>query len=517
MRKLNIAYKVKRINSKRGNNKSSFNSFFKFFKNDSEYNNDYYFDGDDYTYNPYSNNWYDGFNGDINNFDNNMVPQSVNPKNKNKKKFWFFSIIIGSACFCIAGISFLVFSLTASQNSAIGGNSSNSSSRYNTSSATTNWISERTLSLRFSFTVNGDKSYYEYGTGWVYYADQNTNTFYIATNLHVAGIVSLNNKDVYKSNETTAHYSNLQSWVGFAQNITGSEINSANIPYYSVSNPEIVYTTVLDSAFTNTFNSTSNQYYATLNGVNEGFDGISDIAILKYTLNPEYYTTQVDFANYKNYGISTPNTVTAITNFKNWITTYFANPTKVYKENMEKLSFNNLKNLSMAGYPSYNIRTGTKDENGAISWLPFSNFSVVQTYSPITQNGLLVNSSTSTEGKEFSSPIQYLPSTIQTSTSVKDNYYTSIGLLSELSADSYEGASGSPIVANLGTESNPDYYVVGIYWGAITYQYANGSTKAFGTMTWFATNNTYTPSHNYSYNLTTGIDSKIGISTSTNS
>lgn len=478
----------------------------KYYSNYQNYKNQYYN--------------YDNQYNDINGIKDDFILKSNGKKPPKKPSWLIVAGIVGSLAICIGGISFLVYSIV-SKNNQNSGSSSITSSRYNKSSPATKWISERTLSLRFSYSVRYNNSfktssYYEYGTGWVYSADESTNTFYIATNLHVAGIVSLIDKNVneYKkntnssfsnSNYITAHYSNLNSWVGFAQDLGGDEVNSSEIPYYKVSNPQIVYTTMMDDSFNNTFNSgNSYSYYGNIDGNFNTFKGISDIAILKYELNPN---TSVSFDNYSSLKIKPISTSNAISNFKDWIKTYFENPTKVYKEDMENLPSSAKGDLSMAGYPSYNILTGQSNNDGIIAWLPFSDFDIYSTYSPVEKN----------DGQN--SPIEYIPSNVQMNSNgtydIRDSYYMSIGLLSELNADSYAGASGSPIVANLGTKENPDYEIVGIYWGAITYQYQDDQEKSYGTMTWFATNgssnnfNENLLSKKYSYNLTTTIDKNI--------
>lgn len=487
------------------------------------------------------------------NVNNNQSTNSISQGSK-KGVLWLTSLVVGCSSVFVAGVSFFVYTATlnttnnnsgnqlspnessdepgdnsgdnSDSSSGSGSNSGMPNSTGDTGSGSsveseastaTQWISERTLSLRFSYTVtssNGSKSsYYEYGTGWVYYADESTNTFYIATNLHVAGIVSLVNKTVkdvlttssfpwgQRTSTITQTYTDLSSYVGFAQNLTGEEDNSAQIAYYSVDNPEIVYTTVTDESFNSTFNSTSNQYYGVLGNSLYGFDGISDIAILKYTLNPTSSTT-VDFSNYNYYKLTTPTSSEAITNFKNWISTYFDNPTKIYRGYMENISSEYTSSLSMAGYPAYNIETKQSSSSGTIAWLPYSNFSIHTTYSPISEIGLKSQSQT-----YYSEPIKYMPDSKTTSSSVSDNYYMSIGLLSEITADSYSGASGSAVVANFGTSLNPDYQIVGIYWGAITYS----SSVSYGAMTWFATNNySISSSDIVSYNLTNTMDKVVG-------
>lgn len=456
----------------------------------------------------------------------NKILKGEKVKNTNKKSvIQISSIILCASALVIGGISFLTYSITRNiynnfnngSNSSDNDNSSGGAKTQSDASSATTWISQRTLSLRFSFTItygsgwnSYNTSYYEYGTGWIYSANESTHTFYIATNLHVAGIISLMNKtsnDIKESGnmyENSSYstisttYSNLTSYVGFAQNLTGNEDNSIEIPYYKVSNPELVYTTVTDNEFNSLFNSTSNQYYGVLGNSISSFSGISDIAILKYTINPTN-STNVDFTNYNYYNLTEPSKTTAITNFKNWISTYFENPTKIYEGNMEDLSSSITSNLSMAGYPAYDINTKTSSTK-SISWLPFSNFSVHETYSPIKENNLKSKSQS-----YYSEPIKYMPGS--SSSSLSDNYYMSIGLLSELTADSYSGASGSPIVANFGTESNPDYEIVGIYWGAITYS----NNISYGTMTWFATNNyEISSTDKVSYNLTTTMNEITG-------
>lgn len=367
------------------------------------------------------------------------------------------------------------------------------SGEYNIASDASYWISERTLSLQFQYQSktddNGYESWTESGTGWIYSASKSTNTYYVATNFHVAKILTLLGKTIIDSNGQTITYgSNILSSIGIVGGLDkkNNNITSTNkLLYFNVSIPTIAYTTLADNNFNNVFNEGDKKNY---NGYYDGklakFKGISDLAILKYIINPNKISN--NDVKSVNWNISSKQ---AINYFKNWIDVYFQNPTVIYDKNMESIDINQY-SLNMGGFPMYDARTNSaSSQDASITWLPFSNFGIHETFSP--------------GYKTWSNPlITFYPKNVSSSSDYTDYNFQSIGLLTLFKANSYGGSSGSPIVINFGTKANPKYEVVGIYWG---------SSSSYGAMTWFATNNYILNNSNnsksvVSYNLIFGIN-----------
>ncbi|MCF0217755.1 MAG: hypothetical protein HUJ42_01780 [Malacoplasma sp.] len=505
------------------------------------------------------------FNGDYNNYPNYNNPFPNNdPKAKTKRQIRSLTFaIIG--CFLAGAIlagSVVGITVFSNQTNSVSYNKT-TKLNYNTTSDASYWISQRTFSLLFNFksstTPQNDASIVA-GTGWIYSADKNTNTFYVATNLHVANILSFVNNDVTSYDEDnnqyeSVHYDSITSYLGLALGLTkDSNAYNNQITYIKVNNPSVVYTTTNDASFNNTFNSTDNgttytqQYYGKSDSYSASFSnnspsststspfsgtslsyptfsdttpfyGASDIAILKYTIDPN----NLSFFELTNNNSLIVNSQHYLNKFSEWITNYFNNPTVVYKEDVENLQLNANSRFYMGGYPSYDISTNNANpSNGtdSISWLSFSDFDwqiyprMGQSYFYSSADWYQPNSTWS----DNETPIAFYGTSTMDATASTDytHYnYMSVGLLSLLGADSFSGASGSPIVIQTGDGS---FEIVGIYWGSISFssqsnssygQYSNNSLT-YGTMNWFATNNYSLNDKKISYNLTTAIDSIIG-------
>lgn len=428
------------------------------------------------------------------------------PSSKKSKSLFKKPIMLISMCLLsVIGLGLISYGIyttiqTINKGSAYTTNQS-VSGQYNTASDATYWLSERTVSLQFKFlTTESNKSFspwIESGTGWVYSADKSTDTFYIATNFHVANILSLAGKTITnKDGITTTYSSDIVSSIGLVGDVTeNNNVTSTNkMLYFNVGLPSIVYTTLSDSSFNSVLNKNNQKLY---DGIYANkttkFKGVSDFALLKYTFNPN--SIKSSDINPVNWNISTDS---AISYFKNWISVYFANPTVVYDKPMEDLNLSTLK-LSMAGFPLFDARTNsTNSDNKNITWLPFSNFS--------TFGSALSPASSSTMGNPL---ITFYPSDLISSNDVADYNFQSIGLLSLIQANSYGGASGSPIVANFGTDKSPNFQIVGIYWGQSSLN-LSGYTLTYGAMTWFATSNyKLSNSNSVSYNMTNHINSIV--------
>ncbi|MDE5767483.1 MAG: DUF31 family protein [Malacoplasma sp.] len=461
---------------------------------------------------------YSGMNNNYNGY-NYQPPVSNDKKKKNKNKLWMSIAVVSSvvgACLIGYAIYTITSNSTIANENPIGNNNNQNKSDFTFSSDASYWISERTLSLRFLFKSNENmgtsSSSVQSGTGWIYQADQALNTFYIATNLHVANIVSFNNNTVTSyegKGYSSDKYVLEEAYVGLDFNVTSEKNDFSNdIYYFKTSIPEIVYTTTTDTTYNNLFNNSQQKYWGLgQNGNAQNFPGATDIAILKYVINPDISTTvfsnrnQADVINKSSY----------IENFKNWISNYFNNPTKVYKNYVDEIRNELLSGyLYMGGFPSKPDVFENPNSTQNISWLSFSNFKIIDNSN---FSGFISSTSFYENTEEYKSnvPIAFY------SSSNKNDYtkynYLSIGYLSLIEADSFSGASGSPIVI----KHNGEFEIAGIYWGSISFQEKTtdkntGETYTYGAMNWFATNsyelknNDKTP---VQYNLTTEIDKKI--------
>ncbi|BAC44631.1 conserved hypothetical protein [Malacoplasma penetrans HF-2] len=494
--------------------------------------------------------------------------EDLNIPNNNKKprKNFFKKLIVAGSISAlvvggVAAVSFSIANIITSRSTSKDDvkTGEQTSLSYNTSSSANYWISQRTVSLLFGYSYSSSSNGFPLpsrnesgstaGTGWIYQADQSSNTFYIATNLHVANILSFLGHSVTSYSEESSSYvtntystSNFQAYVGIAIGLTENVNNYSNtIAYFPVSKPEVVYTTTSDSNFNNLFNKTistssansqnsasAKNYYgvgrSTTNGQSlaEKFYGAVDIAVLKYTINPNTYTTSSGIRSNQNDNLDSSSKSTYITTFKDWISTYFNNPTTIYTDYIDQLSSLSTQKLYMAGFPAYNSQThDTGSSLSDITWLGFSDFTVATSVNGSSNSSL---STLNYDGNEYlsnnsssylNSPIAFYSSSSSDSSSgssttndYTDYNYISIGVSSYLEASSFSGSSGSPVVIQ---DSNGSFKIAGIYWGGVYFGSSSSSYKK-GIMTWFSTNSYKLGSSTISYNLTTYISSAISSS-----
>lgn len=529
------------------------------------------------------------------NLTNNLNSQSNlenNSKKSPNKKSWFKKSFSKIAMFGLSSV-LVIGSVTAATISIVnniernttsgedGGNSDDVSQiskglDYNTSSSANYWISQRTISLLFSYVLKTNSGQIENastaGTGWIYQANQNSNTFYIATNLHVANILSFKGNSVTSYSENSDRYTtstyesnNFSSYVGIALGLSES-VNSYsnNIAYFPVDTPEVVYTTTSDSNFNNLFNtstsltsststsssdSSSTTYQKNYYGVGSNgktqFYGAADIAVLKYTINTSSYSTSSNIITNHSSSLSNSSKSSYIDTFSTWIKNYFNNPTKIYTDYVDNLSNLDTTKLYMAGYPSYDSTTGSTGSSlSDITWIGFSDFTVstsikennktIATFDALNYDGNTysnssisndslqtpiafyssntLSSSSSDSSSTSTSSGFWLPSS-STDSSYTNYNYISIGVSSYLEASSFSGSSGSPVVIQ---DSDGNFKIAGIYWGGLTMRSTSGQTYNRGIMTWFSTNSYKLGSNTISYNLTNYISQAIQSSSSKN-
>lgn len=354
-------------------------------------------------------------------------------------------------------------------------------------------ITNMTLSLNFVFdaTTNGQKAtYIQSGTGWVYDIDKENNNFYIATNLHVANILSFENKTITSvestntgvAEEKTKYGSIVSSYLRFVP----LSLSSKSTTYYDnsvlenvyVDKPTIVYTTTTDETYNSVFNDkvyglASYSYFVQEPTVKQ-YQAITDIAILKYHLPVEsdYYLKHS--SNIVQTAIMTTNSVKDFIKWIYWnrnektVTVYTG-----YIDSIVDSSDNKNRKFYMGGFPAHDQSGG---EN--ISWLGFSEFTInwaINSYFqyPWTQYA------SSSNVNSLSTPIAFYNSSSNENDSTSHNFI-SAGRQGLFTADSYHGASGSPILSYV----DGKLQIVGIYWGSITAS-VNGTSVTSGVGDFF--------------------------------
>lgn len=495
-----------------------FQSNLSFYNNNDYSDFDDYYDDQEYDNQSYQQNPKMNFNDIFNNrsimeIDEEEFFKKPKAKWTKKKKLWFFGLIAAVGAVTISGAGVGIYFLVKRNTTLYDANGNPLA--YNKSSSATNWISHRTVSLLFQYAYSennvstpilNSSSPYQAGTGWIYQADQSSNTFYIATNLHVANILSFIGKSNVRSFEgsslVTRTYSNTaNSFIGITTSGSNNSKYSNDIVYFPVTTPTVTFTTTTDSEFKNKFNSTDKQYYG-ISGSRSytKYNGAQDIAVLKYQIDPSSLTTSGTMTN-KSTNINQSTKNRYLNTFKDWISNYFENPTNIYSGNVEDLDNLKNRNLYMAGFPSYNRSSGSQGSSlSDISWIAFSGFS---TYGDIQFPAKTFSSSMGEPYLPVSYPIAFYN---DSNNSDYMNYnYVSIGIQSMINASSYAGSSGSPVVIQ---DSNGSFQIAGIYWGEISS--STDSTFYKGLMTWFNTSSyKLSQSSTVSYSLTTQINSKI--------
>lgn len=397
---------------------------------------------------------------------------------------------------------------------------------YNVNSQESYEISKITLSLSFyveryltTSTSNNEKEIIKQsGTGWVFKA--NSSNFYIATNVHVANILTFENKTVKMLDESTAldNTSRYGKILGSSVKVVKpSVINSTNNSYFEtnqlsevfVSTPSIIYTTINDAEYNAAFPEKVNG--RTSYGVAK-YTPITDIAILKYSFlkNTEYYVN-----NYNTYiknkeesisgssdnsdnntnktMMSSSANLSDISEFLQWLNNYSSSTISIMNNfdsysDYDKYTFN----YYMGGFPNYRKNSLEQD----ISWLSFSNFNMNKTITDTFQYSW--DKYQSDSASDLSVPISYY-------VDAGNQQFISAGKEGYFFANSYSGSSGSAIVAKI----NNKLYIVGIYWGTITFN-VNGIIRTLGVCDFLDS------SKNKKFNIVDSINKKIDSIENTN-
>lgn len=399
---------------------------------------------------------------------------------------------------------------------------------FNKHSEITSKLAETTLSIAFSVRLTKYDSNYNFikqdfavqnGTGWFYKIDEKNNDFYIATNLHVANIISLSSvkNPIAVQSESSDTYEYVQydllfSFIRFIplsisqdKNFDSSYVNYSNLNYVVVDNPTIVYSTTTDDDYNNEFKNIS-VYGKGFDVAVERFkdkDGnifqkekllpqkykpVTDIAVLKYSFpdDAKFYSNlrKQQFRKFGFNGFGQFNDASD-ENFVSWLKNAVKNQILIYDQPINNIiDSENKYKLYMGGFPAKSKNVGG-NHIAEISFWGYSGFSIQNNNSPTTKN--LQYSwniyKVKNQQSNFVTPIPYWNKDSDLSNPSSYNFISS-GRIGFLNANSFSGSSGSPIV----TEINNKLYIIGIYFGSI--QFSNNQT--FGAANFFI-NEKYKP------------------------
>ncbi len=340
---------------------------------------------------------------------------------------------------------------------------------YYTETSESELIKQRSLRLIFNVA---DKTIS--GTGWIW--SKSGDYYYVATNLHVANSISfINNTFINGNNDKINDYSNIKN---FSSAISYATSLNSITPEFSVDNPVIIYTTLMDNDYDLSLNGDSRQYYINENS----YYGVTDICILRY-----YFPT-----NENNFSDEIKKTESSYNNFiKNWINNFDEDKIQILDDQL------NLSNYSFysGGFPK---------QNNSIEWKPVSNFTfnkkVTDSFSPLYSTLNKPNNDLSGS----STLITFIDHNYRQNSEITDNYYSEQWYTNYLNVSytgyfyghSDEGASGSMLVA----KKNEQLYIVGIYWGISNFEMNNKDIKSLGSFDIFV---------NEKYNIVKGVNNLI--------
>lgn len=355
------------------------------------------------------------------------------------------------------------------------------------------FITERTFSLMFS----GDNTKsLTFGTGWIFAKEEDTttpdnyydDTYYIATNLHVAAAIQNSGKTTYEYDTSAKRYK-LVSNPDYQYLSLGQVIYNGN-SYSTISNNDIddteynaylplsavsIQYTTFDLFKSMSLTDNYNTY-----GTNTIDNGTMDLAILKIDLSQIEFEDDSDVC--KNY-------------FYSSLDAYNEKPTKFG-------TYEYGDNISIGGFPAKKEKGETKGVyTSSIHPTPYTNSQVGGNTTNLTIS--YVNNNVKNYYDDF-----YKKSGAKSKSDFQQNYvyYNDIAF----KTDEYAGYTNTAVQATFndvgltGGSSgsmviNDQFEVVGIYWGGYTTTTGYNKTQTISMFDLFVNN------YNYTYNNTVSV------------
>lgn len=446
---------------------------------------------------------------------NKIKNQKAKKMKKNSIKKW--KII--NICFCsvfslvvVAGVSYVIYYFAGNNQTTNSNNNSNnvpnspSNGESNgnnpsqgelpssTPKSASQYISERTLALQFVFENSNGQLQVSAGTGWIINKDSNSDSYYIATNLHVASYLTYegSNKFIYSyENPPYIFYGTIvQCLVGYVNSDVGtnSSASYSDTNMITVPKPTLAY---------ESFNDFTNYPQVIGNAPGDGTSNYNKIA---------YYNATADFAilkyNFSSASLGTVGTYTnssnSVSNFENWLTIgYDTDPTKFLNQPIQNVSnWQNLK-YSAGGFP------GESQSNNVLSastnylhqnWQSFSDVGIENSTINYGNAGAVYSYMYG-----YNDPIVYASGNGTYNSGANGYAYSSgyINVAYDAILDQYlqPGSSGSMLI----TYINNTPYVVGIYWGLVSFD--NNATYGCADFFYTSSNGSYGNTTYPGYNL----------------
>lgn len=379
-------------------------------------------------------------------------------------------------------------------------------SQTTTSLAAMQYIFQRTISMQFIFgnKTTGKGSLTLSGTGWIFNKEQDKPIYYVATNLHVAAGLTYENQTVFENGESTTFGDIVATYIGFISPKTETSMenkySSNSLSMLRVNTPKIVYTATTDNDVDGFGTAYQSIYGASANNIASKDKAAVDFSVLKFDFTSTNLTTL-------NQNMSRSRSEN-VSQFETWLKYYDTTPTKFYESPIEdiqsKITIPNNQNkffpkLYMGGFPGTNNNAngnifpgsysdnGNYLNNGGTSWEGFGDFTLsiqnpgTTLHLPSNVTWSNYNTYAGTGFSSFKNGLNNSGSIPYFKTEGQFNYFN-VGYYALIDANSLGGSSGSMIITNISTdEHNPDFRVVGIYWGEIEYNEAGPQTSKNNT------------------------------------
>lgn len=361
------------------------------------------------------------------------------------------------------------------------------------------WISKRTMSLKFVSTSGS----IGYGTGWIFGKNaKKTNSYYIATNMHVASFLQNQNKTFYTPNNyndgytktTQPAYSDIHIGLVGTKTLNNTFIQGTEDAMRTYKDGGIHYVSYIPVSAANIVYSGYQSFEKDRNKYTDPFNIRG-----QYINNPttDLALIEMDFSKANKLNNYNPNIL------KSFLINYDLNPTKFAKSPGE-----NYKNLYIGGFPYDNsiLNPGDSLLGGSKYpiWVGLSYVDLEKVTSGLTlpvQRPNQVGVGYPYTNVAIRNEIAYSTDSF--------NSYRNVSLQGLLKGIDIGGGSSGSMVTNSNNE------VVGIYWGTYTMSSSSGTT-IYGGFDYFYSSQSYRVTANgksvicYNYNILESIENIVG-------